>query len=186
MRYLFLIMFLINYTYAIDCKTSTKAEINNCTLSDVFYVLVPRLMPDGFELIDKDSTDDILNPYERIKPPKPTIQEFRDELSKWKLEQIDDLNFKARIEANLPNLRLKMGFCGYAVPNMKIFLKDIYRNKDTAKLDCLESKATQAENFVISQQTKDDEIKKAKEVINSFDCSSLTGINRAICTVMKR
>jgi len=69
---------------------------------------------------------------------KPLLSAFEAELTTWKNEEKVKIAFKLSVNS-LDRLRRRMAKCGYSVPNIALFKKNILEQNDTIKRDCLAS-----------------------------------------------
>lgn len=93
---------------------------------------------------------------------------------------------KSRVKA-IKYKRLAMVECGYNEPNMEIFFKKLIAEKDTAKLACLESKASVTKAKMDAMKAKINAEKALILWFKNLDCSTLNDtFKENVCKIIKK
>lgn len=132
---------LKKYNEADPCNPETADDLTTPDVVEICPEWDPK--KDAYSYLDHQFSEDgllLLSTYERLlMDSKPELSVFEAELEAYKTELKADLDFKKSIKG-IKRLRRRMAKCGYNIPNAKLFINKIIKNKDVTKRDCLTSK----------------------------------------------
>ena len=129
--------------------------------------------------------NDLSTLFERmVTKTMPEMSVLEAELASWKTKKINLINLENRVCA-IKHRRESMTKCGYNIPNIKKFMRKIFKNKNLTKISCLESKEAEIDSENQAREDKDNEFKGLKTYFKNYDCSTLGDFNNKVCKYIK-
>ena len=168
------------------CSQVSVAELNSCTVEDRFFNILNKLRP-GVEYNIEEKTDelDVRSIYERLTMTgKPSLVEMQTELDAWKDSKRPAIQFKESLKG-LKYGRVSAAKCGFGRPNYKLLLRDMIRDLDQTKLDCLISEEAKAEADKTALEDKMNQLETIKASLKDANCGPMTGFQKQVCRYFK-
>lgn len=180
MKYVILLSLFTFNTLA--CNQNSVAGLNDCQVKDLWVQLLQKIRPDVEYTLDENDTK---TPWQRLTMEnKPTLAEMQTELAAWKALKMP----RAQLLDDVKGLKYKreaMVLCGYNIPNAVIFFRDIEKDMNRTKLDCLISKQAEIQAEIDTAKTKETQRGTLKRSIKDENCGPLNGYLKKLCQYNK-
>jgi hypothetical protein len=170
-----LILLGLAITNANACSTTSVIEMEKCKVKHKFYAILKKIRPDQeYTLEPIKEGDNKKSLYQRLlMKNKPTIKEMEKELQRWKDRMRPELQFKDDLKS-LKYSAMGSVRCRFFRANNKLLKKNILKNKDIKKLECLKEKEIEIQAEIDEIKSKKLQTKMKRQLIKDYDCQAIT------------
>jgi hypothetical protein len=188
MKYLMILFFIINTSYAEECGKNSVEKVNLCVVDDLIKAFVDYEKCDWPKSVkNKDKKYSNL-----VCDPLIPLSFFESMLSEWKVSQLARLAEKARLKdvkdrlkaigvkfkghGSINGLRRYMNKCGYSHSNTAVWIKEVFKVENIAFLECMESKKAEVDQDKIDRDARKNLLKTYETNVKNHDCNTETSV----------